>query len=118
VVFIEGDIADPVQAVFDGPVGAAELQDAGRLGFLSRKTGDAVDGLAAVFIAGQLGGAAFYTKDLAEIGEIQIMVELGAGPDVTDFQSSVGLINGGVLRGEKRSDPALRCPFAGLLGCL
>jgi hypothetical protein len=93
-----------VQAVFDGPVGAAELQYSCRLGFLSRKTGDAVGGLAALFVAGKVGGAALYTEDLADIGEIQIVVELCAGPDLTDFQSSVGLINGGVLRGEKRSD--------------
>jgi hypothetical protein len=93
-----------VQAVFNGPVAAAELQDSGRLGFLSRKTGDAVDGFAALFVAEQVGGAAFDAEDLAEIGEIQIVVEFGADPDVPDFQSSVGLIDGGVLRGEKRSD--------------
>jgi hypothetical protein len=85
---------------------AAELQQAGRVGFWSRKTGDAVDGLAALFVAGKLGGTALYTEDLADIGEIQIVVELCAGPDVTDFQPSVGLLNGGVLRGEKRSDSA------------
>jgi hypothetical protein len=92
-----------VQTVFNGPVGAAELQYSGRVGSLGRQTGDAVDGLAALFATGQVGGAALYTEDLADIGEIQIVVEFGAGPDVTDFQSSVGVIDSGVLRGEKRS---------------
>jgi len=44
------------------------------------------------------------TEDLADVGEVQVAVECAAGPDVTDLQSPVGFIGGGVLRGEKRSD--------------
>jgi hypothetical protein len=92
-----------VQAVFDGPVSAVQLQQAGRVGLVSGEAGEAVDGLAALVCAGDLGGVALDTEDLADVGEVQIAVECGAGPDVTDFQPAVGFIGGGVLRGGKRS---------------
>jgi hypothetical protein len=82
---------------------AAELQQSGRAGFLGGKAGNAVDRLGALFVAGQVGGSAFYTENLADIGKVQIVVERCAGADLTDFQSSVGFIDSGVFRGEKRS---------------
>jgi hypothetical protein len=71
---------------------------------LGREAGDTVDGFTALLVGGEFGGIAFYTENLADVRESQILVELAAGPDVTDFQPPVGLIDGGVLRGEKRSD--------------
>jgi hypothetical protein len=103
-VFIEGDVAHPVQAVFDGPMSTAQIQQAGRVGLLGGEAGDAVDGFVAVFLAEDFSGIALDTEDLADVGEVQIAIEFGVGPDVTDFQSPVGFIGGGVLRGEKRSD--------------
>jgi hypothetical protein len=103
-VFIEGDVAHPVQAVFDGPMSTAQIQQAGRVGLLGGEAGDAVDGFGAPLFAEQLSGIALDTEDLADVGEVQIAVQFGVGPDVTDFQAAVGFIGGGVLRGEKRSD--------------
>lgn len=83
---------------------ATQLQQAGRVGPLGGEAGNAVDGFAALFIGKDPGGIALDTEDLADMGEVQITVECAAGPDVTDFQSAVGFIGGGVLRGEKRSN--------------
>jgi hypothetical protein len=85
---------------------------------LGGKTGDAVGGIGAVFIGEDFGGIALDTEDLSDVGEVQVAVEAGTGPDVTDFQSPVGFIDGGVLRGEKRSDEARRCLRAALFDCL
>lgn len=83
---------------------ATELQQAGRVGLLSSQAGDAVGGFATLFFGEDLGAVALDTEDLADVGEVQVVVEFAAGPDVTDFQPPVGFIDGGVRRGEKRSD--------------
>jgi hypothetical protein len=103
-VFIEGDIAHPVQAIFDGPMTATQVQQTGWIGLLGAEAGDGVDGFAALFFFEDFGDIALDAQDLADIGEVQIGVELGAGPDVTELQSTVGFIDGRVLRGEKRSN--------------
>ena len=103
-VLVEGDVAHPVQAVFDGPMRTAQIQQAGRVGLLGGEAGDAVDGFGVLFLGEDLGGLALDTEDLADVGEVQVAVKFGVGPDVTDFQSPVRFIGGGVLRGEKRSD--------------
>lgn len=82
----------------------AQIQQAGCVGLLGGEAGDAVDGFGAVLLAEELGGIALDTEDLTDVGKVQIAVKFGVGPDVTDFQPPVGFIDGGVLRGEKRSD--------------
>jgi hypothetical protein len=39
-------------------------------------------------------------EHLSRIREGEIAGQLGAGPDLADFQAAVGFIGGGVLRGE------------------
>jgi hypothetical protein len=95
-----------------------ELQQASRAGLQGCKTGDAVDDFSALGCGEDLGGIALDAEDLADVGEVQVAVKFGAGPDVTQFQSPVGFIDGGVLRGEKRSNLARRCLGAALLDCL
>ena len=43
-VFIEGDIADPVEAVFNRPMAATQTEQGLRTGMFGFKTGDAVNG--------------------------------------------------------------------------
>jgi hypothetical protein len=38
--------------------------------------------------------------DLATMGETHVMIEIGAGPDVSEFQTAVDFINGLALRGK------------------
>ena len=116
-VLIEGDIANVVEAVFDGPMTAAEVEQAGGVGFAGDQAGDAVNGFAVRFGADQVGGVALDAEDLADVGEVQIIVEFGAGPDLADFQAAVGLIGGGVFWGEKSSSGARRCPGASRADC-
>lgn len=50
-VFVAGDVADPVQAVFDVPVAADEGVDAGGVGVGSDEVGDSVGDLVVVLAA-------------------------------------------------------------------
>lgn len=49
-----------------------------------------------------MGHFAADTKDLSDVGEVDIVVDFLAGPDASDLEPSVTLIDGLVLRGEKR----------------
>lgn len=42
------------------------------------------------------------TKDLSDVGEVHVVVDILAGPDASDFDPSVTFIERLVLRGEKR----------------
>jgi hypothetical protein len=46
---------------------------------------------------------------LRGIGEIQIVLQLAAGPQASDFQAAVAFIEGGVLRGETLPSADPRC---------
>jgi hypothetical protein len=46
-VFVEGDVADMVFAVFYSPVAAVEGEDVGGVGLPGGEAGDAIDGLGA-----------------------------------------------------------------------
>jgi hypothetical protein len=80
---------------------AAQAEESGGVGLLRRKTGEAIDGFGAVFLSDDFGGVSLDTEDLGSIGKGEIASQFGTGPDVADFQSAVGLIGGGMVRGEK-----------------
>lgn len=82
---------------------ASEFEQAGRVGFPDAEAGDTVDGFTAVFVGEDFSGIALDTEDLADVGEVEVVVEFAAAPDVADFQPAVGFIDCGVRRGEKRS---------------
>jgi len=102
-VFIEGNIADIMEAVFDRPLAAAQTEESGGVSFLRGQAGEAIDGFGAVFLGDDFGGYPLDAEDLGGIGKGEIIRQFGAGPDVADFQSAVGFIGGGVVRGEKPS---------------
>jgi hypothetical protein len=117
-VFIEGNIADIMEAVFDRPVAAAQTEQAGGVGFVGWETGDAVDGFGAVLLSDDLGGVALDGEDLGGIGKSEIASQFGTGPDVADFESSMSFIDGGMVRGEKPPSRGRRCLGGGWIGCL
>ena len=117
-VFIEGNIADIMEAVFDRPLAAAQAEQAGGVGFAGRETGDAIDGFGTVLLSDDLGGVALEGEDLGGIGEGKIARQFGAGSDMAYFQSSMGFIGGGMVRGEKPSSRGRRCLGGGWIGCL
>lgn len=82
---------------------AREFEQALRPGLLGAEAGNTVDGFTAVFVGEDFSGIALDTEDLADVGEIEVVVEFAAAPDVAEFQSAVGFIDCGVRRGEKRS---------------
>ncbi len=86
--------------------------------FLGGEAGDAIDGFSALFLGNDLGAIALDGEDLGGIREGQISPKFGAGPDVADFQSSVGFIDGGMLRGGKPPSPGRRCLAGGWIGYL
>jgi hypothetical protein len=98
-VFVEGDVADPVQAIFDAPVAAVEGQELTGGGAGGIEIRDAVDALAAYDAGAWIDGVALDLPGLCDVGEIEVVVECGGGANRALFDASVGLINRGVLRG-------------------
>ena len=99
-VFVKTHVAHIMQAVFNAPVTAVQGQQVHRGGFLRRQAGDAIHGFGAELARAQFGGLALQAEDLSAIGEIQVVLQLAAGPQASDFQTAVAFIEGGVLRGE------------------
>ena len=79
-VFVKAHVAHIMQAVFNAPVATVQGQQAHRVGFLRRQTGDAIHGFGAELARAQLRGLALQAEDLSGVGEIQIALEFGAGP--------------------------------------
>lgn len=98
-VFVEGDVAYPVQAVFDGPVATCQGEQLGGGGALGAAAGDPADDLMAGLAGGEVERDAFDLEDLLAVGEVDVAVERGAGPDAAGFEATVGLLERLVLRG-------------------
>ena len=116
-VLVEGDVAHPVKAVFDGPVAPGEFEELGRGGFLGASRGNAADH----FVMG-LGGGAFVTdpfdlEDLGAVGERDVAVQFGAGPDPAGLVAAVTVVKRFVLRGGKSANPRVLCPLEGWVDC-
>jgi hypothetical protein len=101
-VLVKSDIPDPVQAVFDCPVAAGQIQYARRTSSVGVKTGNPIDGFGVLFATDQLGDVALDTKTLCDMRKREIIVEFCAGPNMAQLQTAMCFIDSGVLRGEKR----------------
>ncbi|HSL09596.1 MAG TPA: hypothetical protein VK887_16700 [Pseudonocardiaceae bacterium] len=73
-VFVEGDVADMVLTVFDGPMSAVEGEDVGGVGLAGGEAGDAVHGLVAFaqWVAVQVRHLAGDLPCLVDAGEVQV----------------------------------------------
>jgi len=109
-IFIKGDIPDIIQAILDRPVAAVELQKAAGQSFLRGEAGNPIDYLFASLTAFHFGELPLDDEDLAEVRKLKVVIQLGAGPDLANFQAAMPFIDGFVLRGEKRPGEALRYP--------
>src|SRR2546421_1795380 len=94
VIFAQRHIAPPMQAVFNGPVRAHQLQQPLWGSELGREAGDAIDDLGArlaIFLHGTR-----QSKDLSNAGPLasQKVIEFAARHQFADFQASMALVDG------------------------
>lgn len=99
-ILVKGHIPDPVQSVLDGPMAPGEAQEFVGRGALLASAGDSADDLAASLAGRDLLGDSFDLEDLLAVGEVQVVVELVAGPDSAGLDATVTFFNRLVLRGE------------------
>jgi hypothetical protein len=71
-VFVKGDIADPMETVFNRPMAPAQAKQASRSGLLGREAGNAIDGFAAGFLGDKFGGVALEAEDLGAMRKLEI----------------------------------------------
>jgi hypothetical protein len=121
-VFIEAHVTYVVQAIFDAPMAAVERQQARGACFFRCQAGEAIDDLGAELAGDQVRGLALNDEDLSDVGEIQIAVQFGAGPDTPYLEAPVSFIDGFVLRGERLPDASrptgsIRAKFYGSVLC-
>ena len=70
-IFLEGDISAVVQIIFDFPMQADQVEQAGRPGFCRRQTGHTIDHFAADYSRPMLLDAPLKLKDLRRTWPIQ-----------------------------------------------
>jgi hypothetical protein len=112
-IFIEGDVADPMQAILNRPLAATQTEQACGGGARGGQTAQAIHGFAPVFVGNEFGDLASEGENLRGVREVEVIAQGRAGPDGTDFHPAVPLIDGGVLRGEKLPASGRRCLGAG-----
>ena len=117
-VFIEGDIPDIVTFVFYGPMPAIEGEELFRGGFWGGQAGNEVRDFASYFTGLEILRMPFDAGDLSTRGEIQIVVQIGGGPDFSDFQASMSFVQRFMLRGgSPRSIRGKRWRLSWSAGC-
>ena len=100
-VLIEGDVANPMEAILDRPMHTAESENALRAGTFGRHAGDSVDGFGAEFLRDHFGGVALNGKDLSGMWKVNVALQFATGPDLPHFDAAVAFICRDVLRGKK-----------------
>lgn len=114
-IFIVGHVPHAMGGILNGPVSAIELEQPGGVRVWRSQAGQAIDrfreGLAALDAAAvQVCGRPPNAEHLADVGELQVGVPRGAGPDLPPFDPAMGVVNGAVLRGERRRAPGPQGP--------
>jgi hypothetical protein len=82
-VLIEGHIPHPMQSVFDGPMSSDQLQQALRIRFVRRKTGDQVMGLLRCRSA--LGHASRQARHLGQMRPVRPAIQRGRSGKFADL---------------------------------
>lgn len=98
-----------MKVVLNAPGSPVETEETCRARLLRGEAGEPLDDFYGCFILVDPSDFSAGREDLLQIGEVEVIIELGAGPDLADFEAAVRLIDGLVLRGEKRSGSRLRC---------
>ena len=121
-IFVIDHVPHVVQAILDLPVTAVVGEHLRRRRPLWRQARQAVDrfldGFAAFHhVAVQVGCRAPNAEDLSDVREVEVVVQLDAGPDLPLLQAPMALVEGRVLRGGEHRDRGSRCPVAASAGC-
>ncbi len=93
-IFSQGDIAPPVESIFDLPVMAYQLQHSLRRGLAHRKTPESIHDLAADLPSFEERGGAFESKDLLNASPLVLkpVMEIRATGDLAMFQSPMAFV--------------------------
>ena len=88
-VFVVIPVDDVVTVVFDAPVTTVGLEDMPGVGLLRRATGDAVNGFGGNVQGLFVDPLPFDDKSPTDMGEVEIVIEFGRGPDLSRFDASM-----------------------------
>ncbi len=117
-VLVEGHVAHIVGAVLNRPVVAVELEEPLGVGVLGGERGDAVDDVELGFSGFEFCSLAFDAEDLCGVGEVQVGVQGGGGPDAADFEAPVSFLTGFSPEGGNAPKGGWRCPRGAWVGFL
>lgn len=79
---------------------AIQREQLWRVGLLRVQVGDQIDALGAGRGGSDGEDFAFQAGDLLDVGELQVGIQGGAGPNAAGLDTPVAFIDSGVLRGE------------------
>jgi len=88
-VFIEIPVQDVVTAVFDAPVTSVDGKEVFSISLFWGSTGNSVGDIGGFFPALFVYGVSFDEKRLPDVGEVEVGVEFGGGPDFTGFDPAM-----------------------------
>ena len=84
-VFVVVPIEDVVAAIFDRPMPPIHLKDTLGIGLFGGSAGDAVGDFMGVFPGLFVDRFPFDDEGLSDVGEVEVAVERGGGPDRSGF---------------------------------
>lgn len=90
-----------MEAVLDCPVFAIEVKESCWTGLFWGEARDAIHNLHSRLAGSAIGDCPPDLEDLPDVGELEIVVQLGTGPDLPGFEAAVFLTDRCRLRGEK-----------------
>ena len=82
-------IDNVMTAVFDAPVAAVGGKHTLRIGLIRSAAGNAIGDVTGVFTGFFICGLPLDEKRLADVRKVQIAVEFGCGPDLSDFDPAM-----------------------------
>ena len=88
-VFVVVPVDDIMAAIFDGPVAPVCFKNTLGVGFVWEATGNAVGDFTRPLPGLFFYGLPFDDESLPDVGEVEVMVEFSAGPDLADFDPAM-----------------------------
>jgi hypothetical protein len=117
-VFVPVPVADPVEAIFDGPVASGQAQEGGSVGPVRPEAGQEEDRFLVESAVAAIGPTV-QPRGLCGEGEVDLGAFQGAANQSAFLQPAMALFNLSAFRGKKRSGGAGAGGFdGGRVGCL
>jgi hypothetical protein len=82
-------VDDIVAAVLDSPVAAIDLKESLCVGLVGRSAGNSMDEFIGIFAGFLINTVTFDDKGLSDVRKVQVVIELGGGPDFSRFNASM-----------------------------